>query len=100
MSCSALFSLQSPSGFFSMSCSGLTRTSMDPRVTLRLPEDDKEEMPEHDAFLSVTLGLDPDIQKTQGTSSRYARRKQRASIKIRAAAGVAVKLATACHVRA
>ena len=42
MSCSGLFSLQSPSGFFSMSCSGLTRTSMDPRNALRLPEDDKE----------------------------------------------------------
>ena|GEM_PF-2364807 len=42
-----------------MSCSGLTRTSMDPRVALRLPEDDKEEkrMPEDDAFLSVIAGL-------------------------------------------
>ena len=28
--------------FFFLSCSGLTRTSMDPRDTLRLPEDDKE----------------------------------------------------------
>ena len=36
--------------------------------------------------------------QTQGTSSRYARRKQRASTKVRAAAGVAVKPATACHV--
>jgi hypothetical protein len=34
--------------------------------------------------------------KIQGTCSRYARRKQRASTKVRAAAGVAVKLATAC----
>jgi hypothetical protein len=32
---------------------------MDPRVALRLPEDDKEEkrMPEDDAFLSVIAGL-------------------------------------------
>jgi len=34
--------------------------------------------------------------KTQGTASRYAHRKQRASAKVLAAAGVAVKLATAC----
>ncbi len=34
LSCSALF--------FFLSCSGLTRTSMAPRNTLRLPEDDKE----------------------------------------------------------
>ena len=34
--------------------------------------------------------------KTQGTCSRYARRKQRASTKVRAAAIDAVKLATAC----
>jgi len=40
--------------------------------------------------------LDPAIQKTQGTVSRYARRKHRASAKVLAAAGVAVKLATAC----
>ena len=38
--------------------------------------------------------------RTQGTGSRYARRKQRASTKFRAAADVAVKLATACHSRA
>lgn len=79
MSCSGLFSLQSPSGFFSMSCSGLTRTSMDPRVALRLPEDDKEEkrMPEDDAFLSVIAGLiflsviaglGPAIQEIPGSS--------------------------------
>ena len=40
--------------------------------------------------------LDPASQKIQGTALRYARRKQRASITVRAAAGVAVKLATAC----
>ena len=40
--------------------------------------------------------LDPAIQKIQGTALRYARRKQRASTKVLAAAGVAVKLATAC----
>ena len=46
------------------------------------------------------LGFNPGIQKTQGTCSQYARRKQRASTKFRAAADVAVKLATACHSRA
>ena len=40
--------------------------------------------------------LDPAIQKIQGTALRYARRKHRASAKVLAAAGVAVKLATAC----
>lgn len=66
-------------GLFSMSCSGLTRTSMDPRVALRLPEDDKEEkrMPEDDAFLSVIAGLiflsviaglGPAIQEIPGSS--------------------------------
>ena len=49
---------------------------------------------------SVMFGFNPDIQKTQGTGSRYARRKQRASTKVRAAADVAVKLVTACHSRA
>ena len=38
----------------------------------------------------------PGDLKTQGTASRYARRKQHSSTKVRAAAGVAVKLATAC----
>ena len=38
----------------------------------------------------------PGDLKTQGTVSRYAHRKQRASAKVLAAAGVAVKLATAC----
>ena len=38
----------------------------------------------------------PGDLKTQGTCSRYARRKHRASAKVLAAAGVAVKLATAC----
>ena len=38
----------------------------------------------------------PGDLKTQGTCSRYARRKQRASTKVRAAAIDAVKLATAC----
>jgi len=35
-------------------------------------------------------------RKIQGSVSRYAHRKQRASAKVLAAAGVAVKLATAC----
>ena len=35
-------------------------------------------------------------KKIQGTASRYARRKQRASTKVPAAASAAVKLATAC----
>ena len=51
-------------------------------------------------FLYVMFGLAPNIQKTQGRTSRYIHRKQRASTKIRAAASVAVKLATACHIRA
>ena len=38
-------------------------------------------------------------KKIQGMASRYARRKQRASIKVRAAAIDAVKLATACVIR-
>lgn len=52
---------------------------MDPRVALRLPEDDKEEkrMPEDDAFLSVIAGLiflsviaglGPAIQEIPGSS--------------------------------
>ena len=47
-----------------------------------------------------SLGFNPGIQKTQGTCSRYARRKHRAPTKVRAAAGVTVKLATVCHCRA
>ena len=43
--------------------------------------------------------LDTGIQKIQGTNLRYAHRKQRVSIKVRTAAGVAVKLATACHIQ-
>ena len=43
-----------------------------------------------------SLGFNPGIQKTQGRASRYVHRKQRASTKVRAVAGVAVKLATAC----
>ena len=38
-------------------------------------------------------------KKIQGTASRYARRKHRASTKVRAAAIDAVKLATACTIR-
>ena len=45
------------------------------------------------------LGFNPGIQKTQGRASRYVHRKQRASTKVHAAAGVAVKLATACHIQ-
>ncbi len=49
------------------------------------------------AFLPFVIPvLDTGIQKIQGTSLRYARRKQRASTKICAAAIDAVKLATAC----
>ena len=47
-------------------------------------------------LIFVIPGLDPAIQKIQGTALRYARRKHRASAKVLAAAGVAVKLATAC----
>ena len=43
--------------------------------------------------------LDTGIQKIQGTNLRYAHRTQRVSIKVRTAAGVAVKLATACHIQ-
>ncbi len=53
----------------------------------------------NDRKRNVIVGLDPTIPKTQGTCSRYARRKQRASTKVRAAADVAVKLATACVIR-
>ena len=38
-------------------------------------------------------------KKIQGTASRYARRKHRASTKVPAAASAAVKLATACVIR-
>ena len=38
-------------------------------------------------FITVIVGLDPTIQKTQGTASRYARRKQRASTKVLKTAG-------------
>ena len=53
----------------------------------------------NDRKRNVIVGLDPTIPKTQSTCSRYARRKQRASTKVRAAADVAVKLATACVIR-
>ena len=38
-------------------------------------------------------------KKIQGTASRYAHRKHRASTKVPAAASAAVKLATACVIR-
>ena len=38
-------------------------------------------------------------KKIQGTASRYARRKHRASTKVPTAASAAVKLATACVIR-
>jgi hypothetical protein len=47
-------------------------------------------------FITVPLGFNPGIQKTQGRASRYVHRKQRASTKVRTAAIDAVKLATAC----
>ena len=89
LSCSALF--------FFLSCSGLTRTSMDPRDTLRLPEDDKENT---DTRHNLTICTQKATRFNKNSRrSRYcgqAGYSLRASTKIRTAAGVAVKLATAC----
>ena len=53
----------------------------------------------NDRKRNVIVGLDPTIPKTQSTCSRYARRKQRVSTKIHAAAGAAGKLATTCVIQ-
>ena len=83
--------------FFFLSCSGLTRTSMDPRDTLRLPEDDKENT---DTRHNLTICTQKATRFNKNSRrSRYcgqAGYSLRASTKIRTAAGVAVKLATAC----
>ena len=53
--------------FFFLSCSGLTRTSMAPRVVLRLPEDDKE---------NTRLGLSNSLRastKVRATASLRSR---------------------------
>ena len=49
------------------------------------------------AFFIVIPRLERGIYKIQGTVLRYVRKKQRASTKVFAAAGNAVKLATACQ---
>ena len=51
-------------------------------------------------FFIVIPRLGRGIYKIQGTVLRYVHKKQRVSTKVRAAAGNAVKPATACHVRA
>ena len=83
--------------FFFLSCSGLTRTSMDPRNALRLPEDDKENT---DTRHNLTICTQKATRFNKNSRrSRYcgqAGYSLRASTKIRTAAGVAVKLATAC----
>ena len=60
---------------------------------------DSPAKPGNDRKRNIIVELDPTIPKTQSTCSRYARRKHHASTKVRAAAGVAVKLATACALR-
>ena len=71
MSCSGLFSLQSPSGLFFYVMFGLDPdiSLVDPRVTLRLPEDDRRKNNTVIAglvFLFVIAGLDPAIQGFPG----------------------------------
>ena len=80
----SFFSFSSFPGFFSFSSfPGLTGESV------REMSGSRPNMTEREKRPNMT-------KKIQGTASRYARRKQRASTKVPAAASAAVKLATAC----
>ena len=87
LSCSALF--------FFLSCSGLTRTSMAPRNALRLPEDDNENT-RHLLTICTQKATRFNKNSRRSRCCGQAGYSLRASTKIRTAAGVAVKLATAC----
>ena len=69
-------------------------TGKRPRMTSLFPS-----LPGLFFFLSLSDLIRQSPKKTQGTASQYARRKQRASTKVRAAAIDAVKLATACVIQ-
>ena len=87
LSCSGLF--------FFLSCSGLTRTSMAPRNALRLPEDDNENT-RHLLTICTQKATRFNKGPRRSRCCGQAGYSLRASTKIRTAAGVAVKLATAC----
>ena len=87
LSCSALF--------FFLSCSALSRTSMAPRNALRLPEDDNENT-RHLLTICTQKATRFNKNSRRSRCCGQAGYSLRASTKIRTAAGVAVKLATAC----